>query len=57
MSRVRIDNARYVVTVDATDQILRNATVHIEDGVITAITTEDPTEARTEREASTEQEP
>ena len=38
MTRVRIDNATYLVTVDPTDQVLRNATIHIEDGRITAIT-------------------
>ena len=39
MTRVRIDNATYLLTIDPTDQVLRDATVHIDDGVITAITT------------------
>ena len=38
MSRVRIENAAYVVTVDDTDTILRDTTVVVEDGVITEIT-------------------
>ena len=37
MSRVRIENASYVVTVDDDDRILRDTTVTIENGVITAI--------------------
>ena len=37
MTRVRIENASYLLTVDDTDRVLRNATVVIEDGVITAI--------------------
>ena len=41
MSRVRIKNASYVVTVDDDDRILRDTTVTIENGVITAITTGD----------------
>ena len=39
MSRVRIENASYVVTVDDDDRVLRDTTVTIENGVITAITT------------------
>ena len=39
MTRVRIENIAHLVTVDPTDQILRNATVLIDDGLITAITT------------------
>ena len=39
MSRVRIENASYVVTVDDDDRILRDTTVTIENGVITEITT------------------
>ncbi|HET6966721.1 MAG TPA: amidohydrolase [Ornithinibacter sp.] len=39
MTRVRIENATYLLTVDPTDQVLRNATIHIEDGIITAVTT------------------
>ena len=38
MTRVRIENASYLLTVDDTDQVLRDATVLVEDGVITAIT-------------------
>ena len=38
MSRVRIENASYVVTVDDADTILRDTTVVVEDGVITEIT-------------------
>jgi len=38
MSRLIIENASYVVTVDATDKVLHNTTIHIEDGIITAIT-------------------
>ena len=37
MTRLRIENATYVVTVDDTDQILTNATVTIENGLITSI--------------------
>jgi 5-methylthioadenosine/S-adenosylhomocysteine deaminase len=40
MTRVRIENATYLLTVNPTDQVLRNATIHIDDGIITAITTE-----------------
>jgi 5-methylthioadenosine/S-adenosylhomocysteine deaminase len=39
MTRVRIENAQYLVTVDDNDRILTNATVVIEDGIITSITT------------------
>ena len=38
MTTIRIENAAYLVTVDDTDQILTDATVEIDDGVITAIT-------------------
>ena len=38
MTRVRIENAQYLVTVDDNDRILTNATVVIEDGIITSIT-------------------
>ena len=38
MSRLRIENAAHVVTVDDTDRILTDTTVEIDDGVITAIT-------------------
>ena len=38
MSRLIIENASYVVTVDATDKVLHNTTIHIEDGVITSVT-------------------
>ncbi len=38
MTRVVIENAEYVVTVDDHDTILRNHTLTIEDGTITAIT-------------------
>lgn len=37
MSRLRIENAGLVVTVDETDRILTNTTVEIDDGVITEI--------------------
>ncbi|HSO64409.1 MAG TPA: hypothetical protein VLQ78_04825, partial [Ornithinibacter sp.] len=40
MTRVRIENATYLLTIDANDRILTDATVTIDDGVITAITTE-----------------
>ena len=38
MSRLRIENAAHVVTVDDADRILTGTTVEIDDGVITAIT-------------------
>jgi hypothetical protein len=38
MSRLIIENASYVVTVDATDTVLRDTTITIDDGIITAIT-------------------
>ncbi|MFL6165188.1 MAG: amidohydrolase family protein [Ornithinibacter sp.] len=38
MTRVRIENAQYLVTVNSTDEILTNATVEIDNGVITRIT-------------------
>jgi 5-methylthioadenosine/S-adenosylhomocysteine deaminase len=41
MTRVRIENAQYLVTVDENDTILTNATVEIVDGIITSITTGD----------------
>ncbi|MGL4745444.1 MAG: amidohydrolase family protein, partial [Dermatophilaceae bacterium] len=37
MSRVVIRDARYVVTVDEHDTVLENATVTVQDGVITAV--------------------
>ena len=37
MPRVRIENAQYVVTVNSTDEVLTDATVEIENGLITAI--------------------
>ena len=45
MTKVRIENAQYLVTVDENDTILTNATVEIDNGVITKITTseDDPT--------------
>jgi 5-methylthioadenosine/S-adenosylhomocysteine deaminase len=39
MTRVRIEDASYLVTVDAADRVLTGATVDIDDGVITGITT------------------
>ena len=33
MSRLIIENASYVVTVDATDTVLRDTTITIDDGV------------------------
>ena len=42
MSRVRIENAGYVVTVDDTDTILRDTTVVVEDGIITEISRAQP---------------
>jgi len=41
MTKIRIENAQYLVTVDENDTILTNATVVIDNGVITEITTED----------------
>jgi cytosine/adenosine deaminase-related metal-dependent hydrolase len=41
MSRLIIENASYVVTVDATDTVLRDTTITIDDGTITAIETSD----------------
>ena len=38
MTRIRVDNAAYVVTVDDADTVLRDATVVVEDGVITEVT-------------------
>ena len=38
MSRLIIENASYVVTVDATDTVLRDTTITIDDGVITSVT-------------------
>ncbi len=68
MTKVRIENAQYLVTVDGNDTILTNATVEIDNGVITRITTTDadPTaggEPRTgatgapQRQARDEEEP
>lgn len=37
MTRLTIANATYVVTVDDTDEVLRDTTITIDDGVITAI--------------------
>ena len=37
MSRVVLENARYVVTVDAADTVLEHATITIDDGTITSI--------------------
>ena len=37
MTRVRIENASYLLTVDETDRVLRNATVLIENGLITEV--------------------
>jgi 5-methylthioadenosine/S-adenosylhomocysteine deaminase len=37
MSRLRIENARYVVTVDEHDTVLTDTTVVVDDGVITEI--------------------
>jgi 5-methylthioadenosine/S-adenosylhomocysteine deaminase len=39
MTGVRIDHASYVLTVDDTDRVLRDATVLVDDGVITEIVT------------------
>ena len=39
MTRLRIENARYVVTVDDADRVLTNTSVVVDDGVITEITT------------------
>ena len=39
MTRLRIENATYVVTVDDEDRILRDTTVIVDDGVITEMTT------------------
>ena len=52
MTRVRIDNATYLLTVDRTDQVLRNATIHVEGGLITRITTEVDAKSRSAREAT-----
>ena len=38
MSRLIIENASYVVTVDATDTVLRDTTITIDGGVITSVT-------------------
>jgi 5-methylthioadenosine/S-adenosylhomocysteine deaminase len=38
MTGVRIEHATYLVTVDATDRVLTDATIDVDDGVITAIT-------------------
>ena len=60
MTRLRIENATYVVTVDDNDQILRNATITIDDGVITSITSVDPTSERKatrERKATEDPQP
>ena len=45
MSRLIIENASYVVTVDATDTVLRDTTITIDDGVITAVSPAAPNEA------------
>ena len=37
MSRVVLEGARYVVTVDEHDTVLEHATITVEDGVITSI--------------------
>ena len=37
MTRLTIENATYVVTVDDADQVLRDTTITIDDGVIAAI--------------------
>ena len=52
MTRVRIENAAYLLTVDASDRVLRNATITIDDGIITAITTEVDAKSRSAREAT-----
>lgn len=41
MTTLRIENAQYLVTVDENDTILTNATIEIENGLITRITTTD----------------
>ena len=38
MTTVRIENAQYLVTVDENDTILTNATIEIDNGIITKIT-------------------
>ncbi len=45
MTRLIIENASYVVTVDATDTVLRDTTITIDDGVITAVSPAAPNEA------------
>ena len=57
MTRVRIDHATYLVTVDPTNQVHRNATITIDDGIITAITTEVDAKSRSAREATEGPEP
>ena len=59
MSRVRIENASYVVTVDDDDRVLRDTTVTIDDGVITAIEAgaDGPTKATRAPEPGPEREP
>jgi len=37
MTRLRIENARYVVTVDEDDRVLTDTTVVVDDGVITEV--------------------
>jgi 5-methylthioadenosine/S-adenosylhomocysteine deaminase len=37
MSRVVVENARYVVTMDAADTVLEHATITVDDGEITAV--------------------
>ena len=39
MTRVRIENATHLVTVNSTDEVLTDATITVDDGVITEITT------------------
>ena len=38
MTRVRIENASYLLTVDDTDRVVRDATVVVEDGLIAEVT-------------------
>ena len=38
MTRVRIENASYLLTVDDTDRVVRDATVVVEDGFIAEVT-------------------
>jgi 5-methylthioadenosine/S-adenosylhomocysteine deaminase len=52
MTRVRIENAAHLVTVNSTDEVLTDATVVIENGIITSLTTSGDESGAAEPEAA-----